>query len=111
MSRPSGPMRSPALSPILKRVVRRSGVPQLFEAVTERLVPSELTSLLLQVYRTRVAKLRPADLLAQWERSALVSPSSAEARLLHEAEQIAFAAVPGFDPLILSPVQPLGTSA
>jgi hypothetical protein len=71
--------------------------------------PSATTSLLLALARGQAAKRRPADLVAQWERDAYVTPSPIDARTMHGLDGLALAAADGFDALVLSPVLPLGS--
>jgi hypothetical protein len=97
---------------IIDRIRREHAGTELFEALAERLNPSDLQSLLLEVYRTRAAQQTPAGLLAQYERNRFVRPSAVSPRLLLEFDRLAFAlAVPLFSPVELAPVCPLGTSS
>ena len=94
--------------PIVDRIVRESGVPDLVEVLTERLAPTDLHSLLLEVYRRRAARLAPRDVLAQYERSRLFRPASLDVEL----ERLARSLLPGgYELLELSPIAPLGTVA
>jgi hypothetical protein len=97
----------------LDRVLRSAGAPDLLSALTERLTPTDLQTLQLEVYRRRVGAVTPSRLLAQYERNRFVSPSAVApldlARLdmaIHE--QLAADGVTG---LALSPVCPLGTNS
>ena len=106
------PRRQPMTNGILHRIVTASGVADLLEALGERLTPTDLQSLLLEVYRRRAARQRPAGLLDQYERSRFVRPSPANPRLLVEFDRLAFSlAAPPFEPVELSPVCPLGTNS
>jgi hypothetical protein len=97
---------------IIDRIRREHVGTELFEALTERLNPSDLQSLLLEVYRTRAAQQTPAGLLAQYERNRFVRPSAVGPRLLLEFDCLAFAlAAPLFSPVELAPVSPLGTTS
>ena len=94
--------------PIVDRIVRKSGVPDLVEVLSERVAPTDLQSLLLEVYRRRAARLAPHDVLAQYERSRLFRPASLDP----EIEQLARSLLPaGYEVLELSPIAPLGTVA
>jgi len=94
--------------PIVDRIVRDSGVPDLVEVLAERLAPTDLQSLLLAVYRRRAARLTPRDVLAHYERSRLLRPASLDPEL----EQLARSQLPADYALVeLSPIAPLGAVA
>jgi hypothetical protein len=96
----------------LQRIVRESGVVELLDVLAERLTPTDLQSLLLEVYRRRAARQTPAGLLGQYERSRFTRPSTVDPKALVAFDQFAYAlASPPFVPLDLSPVCPLGTSS
>jgi hypothetical protein len=97
---------------ILDRILRESDAPDLFNILTERLNPSDLQSLLLEVYRARAARQTPANLLAQYSRNRFVRPSAVSPLRLIEVERLAFSlAAPLFHPIELAPVCPLGTTS
>jgi hypothetical protein len=98
-------------SPIVGRIESEGGLPGLFDLLAGRLSPSDLQSLLLEVYRQRAARQTPAGVLERGARGALVAPSDVDSRLLHRAERCAFEAAEGFDALELSPVQPFAAHA
>jgi hypothetical protein len=103
-------MDKPAPARIAARVARSLGDEGLVDRLTT-LPQSELTSLLLEVFRRRSARRSPADLRAQYGRVAAAAPSRTDARATAEVERHAFAAAAGFDALALSPVAPLGLNA
>ena len=93
----------------LARIERATGVPGLTQLLAERLAPSDLTSLLLEVSRRRAARLEPADVLHQYERDRFVRPAEAETS---EAERVALSLVPEeFERVDLSPLAPFGTGS
>ena len=97
---------------IVERIEREAGVPGLAALLAERLAPTDLQSLLLEVYRARSRQRSPADVLADYQSNRFVRPSKASPICLLEWEQIAFAQLPPeFQSLELSPVCPLGTSS
>jgi hypothetical protein len=97
---------------ILERLQRKAGLPGLLDALTERLSPSELTSLMLEVYRRQAQKRTPAQVLADYERDRFVRPSRVDVQQLLEWEQVALSSLPdGFEPMELAPVCPFGTSS
>ncbi len=97
---------------IIARVVRESGVPDLLDVLAERLVPSDLQSLLIEVYRRRAARQAPADLLEQYRHNRFVQPSPTSPRAFLELDLLAFSlASPPFEPIELSPLAPLGATS
>ena len=103
---------SEASNKILERLQRKVGIPGLLDALTERLSPSELTSLMLEVYRRQARKRTPAQVLSNYEHDRFVRPSRVDAPRLLEWEQVALSSLPdGFEPVELAPVCPIGTSS
>jgi hypothetical protein len=99
-------------SPIVERIQRESGIPELLEVLAERIDPTDLQSLLLEVYRHRAARITPAQLLDRWEHDRFVRPSGLLPSRLAELELLAWALLPDpYEPIELSPVCPLGTNA
>lgn len=97
---------------IIDRIRREHASAELFDTLVERLNPSDLQSLLIEVYRARAAQLKPAGVLAQYERSRFVQPSAISPCVLLEFDRLAFQlATPLFEPVELAPVGPLGTSS
>ena len=94
---------------IVIRIGRALGDPDLVEALARKVVPSDLQSLLMGVFRRRAACLTAPDLLAQYQRSAAVRPSLLDPRVMNELERVLFRVAHAFDPIELSPVQPLGS--
>jgi hypothetical protein len=99
-------------SKILERLERKAGVPGLLDVLAERLLPSELTSLMLEVYRRQAQKRTPAQVLADYEEDRFVRPSRVDVQRLLEWEQVALSSLPdNFEPLEVAPVCPIGTSS
>jgi hypothetical protein len=97
---------------ILDRILRESDAPDLFNILAERLNPSDLQSLLLEVYRVRAVRQTPASLLAQYTLNRFVRPSRMSSRTILESDRLAFSlAAPLFDPIELAPVCPLGATS
>lgn len=94
---------------ILQRIARESGVPDLLDALGERLSASDLQTLLLEVFRIRASLQSAPELLAQYERNRFVRPARAGAVGFQEFDALAFSLLPpGFEALELSPLSPLG---
>ncbi|HEV7671983.1 MAG TPA: hypothetical protein VGS22_25955 [Thermoanaerobaculia bacterium] len=93
---------------IVARIARELEEGEPVEGLARRLAPSDLQSLLLHVFCERSARRTPAEILAQYERTAMVRPSGIDPRALLEIERAAFESADGFEALDLSPVAPLG---
>ncbi len=109
---PDGPS-SPNLtrrSQIIERIERDAGVPDLANILTNRLAPTDLQSLLLEIYSRRAKKREPKALLEDHVLNRFTRPSASGPRRLLEWDRIAFSLLPKvFRPIELSPVCPLGT--
>jgi hypothetical protein len=98
------------MSEIVERIERDLGLAGLVSLLAERAAPTDLQSILLEVYRLRASQRQPAALLADYETNRFVRPSAVRPARLLQWEQIAFGELPaGFQALALSPVCPLGT--
>ena len=99
------------MTSITDRVERELGVPGIASLLAERLEPSDLQSLLLDVYR-RVAKRRPmASVLGEYRTNRFVRPSTFSPVEMLDWDRAAFSALPSeFTAVDLSPVCPLGAS-
>lgn len=99
-------------STLLERILREGDGADVLELLAERLTPTDLQSLMLEVYRRRAARQAPAALQASYERNPFVRPATISPAALLEVDRLAFAlAAPQFTPLELAPVCPLGTNA
>jgi hypothetical protein len=97
---------------IVDRIVRESGVAHLLDILVEGLTPSDLQSLLLEVYRQRAAKHTAATLMASYEHNRFVRPSPTSPQALIEFDRLAMSlAAPLFEPLELAPICPLGSNS
>jgi hypothetical protein len=93
-------------------IVRNAGVPDLLEILGERLAPTDLQSLLLEVARRRAADVTPAELLGAYERDRFSRPAVVDAVSMAAFESLAWSLLPaGYEAVELSPVCPLGTSS
>lgn len=100
------------MNAILKRIENEAGIPGLAEILAERLAPTDLQSLLLEVYRLRAGRLSPADVLRAYGEDRFVRPAGPQPECLNRWEQTALAELPpGFEALALAPLCPLGTSS
>jgi hypothetical protein len=97
---------------IIERIEREAGVTGLVTILAERLSPTDLQSLLLEVYRLRSQRLRPPTVLQNYETDRFVRPSPVSPLQLLAWEQVIFSQLPDeFEAMALSPVCPLGTNS
>jgi hypothetical protein len=97
---------------IVERIEQEAGLPSLATILAERLTPTDLQSLLLEVYRLRSSQLSPSAILSNYESNRFVRPSAVPMAQFLKWEQVALAQLPPeFEALVLSPVCPLGTNS
>jgi len=95
---------------ILDRIEREAGVPNLVDTLSDRLVPTDLQSLLLEVYERRAKRRDPKALLSDHISNRFTRPAACDPAILLEWDRIAFSRLPKvFQIVELSPVCPLGT--
>jgi hypothetical protein len=95
---------------MLARIDRSAGVDDLAGRL-ERLAPTDLQSLLLEVYRRHARRRRPQDVLEQYRRNRSVTPAAADPVALLELDRRAFELLEAYTPIDLAPVAPLGAAA
>jgi hypothetical protein len=97
-------------SQIIERIEREAGVPDLVNILTNRLAPTDLRSLLLEVYGRRANRRDHRAVLEDHVSNRFTRPSATNPILLLEWDRIAFSLLPKvFQTVELSPVCPLGT--
>lgn len=95
---------------IIRRIERETGVSNLSEILVERVKPTDLQSLLLEVYRERAKRRSPRAVFSDYGSNSFALPSRCDSALLLEWDRIAFSHLPdGFHAIELSPVSPLGS--
>jgi hypothetical protein len=94
-------------SPMVARIGREAGVPDVFSALA-KLPGADLRSLLLHLARAQGAARTPAELLRQYGDDRTVAAGAVDGRRVQEVERQALLAADGFDARELSPVSPLG---
>jgi hypothetical protein len=95
---------------IIRRIERQAGVSNLVEILAESIKPTDLQSLLLEVYRKRVKHRNPSVVLSDYSSNSYARPSRIDPTRLLEWNRIAFSHLPeGFQAIELSPVSPLGS--
>ncbi|MBK7859358.1 MAG: hypothetical protein IPJ65_12195 [Archangiaceae bacterium] len=108
----SPPRDVPQPSGLLTRLLRETGVANLVEVLTERLTPSDLQSLMLEIYARVAGRSTPRKLLEQYQRDRFVRPAVVDPRVLGELDRVGWSALPAeYVPLELSPLCPLGTAS
>jgi hypothetical protein len=94
---------------IIKRISRETGIDDLVETLATQLSPTDLQSLLIEVYRWRAEALAPRDLLDQYRHNRFVQPAQASPVAQLDFDRLAYSLLPpGFEAIALSPVAPLG---
>lgn len=94
----------------LARVIRQVGGERLLDVLAQELPGTDLTTLLLEVYRRRAAGQGAAEVMRRYGADRFVAPGSVSAVSLRRAEEVMLGALPGgFDVVTLAPVVPLGT--
>jgi len=97
------------MNKILKRILQISGTPDLIDFLVDKLSPTDLQSLLLEIYRRRVKNLRPINVYRQYRENRFVKPSLIAAEKYTAFDAFAFRSLPDdFETIELSPVAPLG---
>jgi hypothetical protein len=91
----------------IRRVERELG-PEAIDRVAA-LPGADLTTLMLEIARRRTEDIGPANVLRRYETDRFVGPGPFPPSTIARIEEILFGALPdGFEPLVLSPVAPLG---
>ena len=97
---------------IIDRIGRDAGVPDLADILSSRLAPTDLQSLLLEVYARRAKSREPKMLLEDHVSNRFAQPSTSNLVRLLEWDRTAFSKLPRvFRSVELSPVCPLGTAS
>lgn len=100
------------MQPILDKIAKKAGT-DLVTLLADTLTGSELNSLLLEVFQRRTARMTPAELLQQYRINRFVQPAEVDVLQLHSKELslLQLLKTLDFEPIALSPVSLLGTSA
>ncbi len=103
----SGPQRS---LQALRRVVGEAGGRELLDILADELSGADLTTLLLEVFRRRAERVRPAEVMRRYRTNRFVAPGPVNAGALRRAERAMLDGLPpGFEVVTLAPVVPHGT--
>jgi hypothetical protein len=96
----------------LERILKDARLRESFELLSQGLPGSDLTSLLLEVFRTRSSDVTASQLLRRYRTDRFVSPAPVPFGGLRAAEEACLRALPaGFEVATLAPVVPLGTQS
>src|SRR5207244_7518281 len=113
-SSPAGPSTSDLAnrSRIINRIEREAGVPRRADILSDRLAPTDLQSLLLEVYARRAKKRDPKALLDDHVSNRFTRHSASDPTRLLAWDRVAFSTLPSvFQAVELSPVCSLGTGS
>ncbi len=100
------------MSKIVDRIERELGLPGLSATLADKLKPSDLQSLWLEVTRLRAAGRTPPEVLAEYTDNRFVRPSPVRPQDLGAWDRVLHAQLPSEVELLeLSPVCPLGTNS
>jgi len=84
----------------------------LLDLLTDELSGTDLTTLLLEVFRRRANRLTPAEVMRRYRTDRFVAPAPTGITALRRTEDILLSALPdGFEALVLAPVVPLAAHA
>ena len=95
---------------ISKLIAEKRGYTHLLNELTENITGSGLNTLLLEIFRKRIKKLGPAEILKQFEKNRFVAPSTVDTIDFKEFELrcLKLARDNAFLPITLSPLTVLG---
>lgn len=96
---------------IAEKILKRINRPDLIQILSDELTPSELNSLLLEVFDRQTGRLAPAELLQHYQKNRFVQPADLNVLGLRDLETRILQIFEAFQfrPLELSPVAPLGS--
>lgn len=97
--------------PIIRRIAQEIPQEDSADMLTKPLSLSDLTSLLLDVFRQQTSAITPSDLLRRYAENRFVRPAQLDvvASLERELTLLRLASASHYTPIELSPVTPLGT--
>ena len=98
------------MNKIVGRIERAVGVSNLVEKLAAQIKPTDLQSLLMEVYGERVKRRNPRCILSDYVSNSFTRPSRSSPVLFLNWDRLAFSHLPhDFVPIELSPVSPLGS--
>ena len=100
------------MNKIVDRIEHKVGIPGLASVLADQVEPTDLQSLLLEVYRRRSSNRLAATVLADYTANRFVQPCDLTPQQLTLWDDAVVAQLPEvFDRIELSPVAPLGTAS
>ena len=101
------------VSKIIQRIQQKSGIANLFEMLSEKLLPSDLQSLMMAVYEKRANQKTPTEVFKNYQNNRFVQMPSSNVLALMDLEKHLYllAKTMGFQPTEISPLAPLGACA
>ncbi|MFC5409242.1 hypothetical protein ACFPMF_07990 [Larkinella bovis] len=96
---------------IVEKILHRINRPDLVRILSDELTPSELNSLLLEVFDRQTGRLSPTALLGHYQKNRFVKPANIDFLALRDLETQLLNIFEAFhfQPVELSPVAPLGS--
>jgi hypothetical protein len=95
---------------IAQRVADDLGVPEALAALGEKVAPSDLTPMLLDIMRSQAARVTPPQLLERHGSDRFTRTAPIGLPAIRKAEELLLSAVPDqFEQIMLSPLAPFGT--
>ncbi|MEV7021786.1 hypothetical protein [Kitasatospora sp. NPDC093558] len=91
--------------PALRRVLAEAGGPELLDLLANGLSGTDLTTLLMEVFRRRADRLTPAEAMRHYRTDRFVTPAPTGFAQLRRAEDVLLSAPPDdFEMLTLAPL-------
>src|SRR5690348_9796678 len=99
------------MSQLLNKIISKLSKEKFIDQLAEEISGTEFNSLMLEIFRRRAESISPAALLKAFETNRFVRPSGADAIETRkwELEWLEFAREKNFQPMVLSPLAPLGS--
>src|SRR5215469_2909029 len=84
----------PSVGPALRRVLTQAGGPELLDLLADELSGTDLTTLLLEVFRRRASRLTPAEVMRRYRTDRFVAPAPTNITALRRTEDMLLSALP-----------------
>ena len=96
---------------ILKRIAAESGIHDILKILT-KMSPTDLQSLLLEVYKQKALSLQPRQIVKQYRENRFTEPSTMNQLDLINFDSIAYQVLPKtYEAIELSPIAPFGLNS
>ncbi|WP_336515237.1 hypothetical protein [Pollutibacter soli] len=99
------------MSQLLNKIISKLSKEKFIDQIADEISGTEFNSLMLEIFRRRAESVSPAAVLKAFEENRFVRPSGADAIETRqvELEWLESAREKSFQPMVLSPLTPLGT--